>query len=84
MTDDLVVQLVDVIDRRLWELASLLGPDLYTPELVDRCDSTARRLAAAVGARAAARARGYTWPTAAARLRRVYADLTQRAPVPCH
>ena len=32
---------------------------------------------------AAARARGYTWSTAAARLRRVYADLTQRQLVDC-
>ncbi len=42
------------------------------------------RLAATVGDRAAARARGYTWPMVAARLRRLYADLTQRVPVPCH
>jgi len=39
--------------------------------------------ARAVGAAAAARARGYTWSTAAARLRRVYADLTQRQLVDC-
>jgi D-inositol-3-phosphate glycosyltransferase len=32
---------------------------------------------------AAARARTYTWSTAAARLRRIYADLTVRAPVNC-
>lgn len=32
---------------------------------------------------AAARARTYTWSTAAARLRRIYADLTARAPVSC-
>jgi D-inositol-3-phosphate glycosyltransferase len=29
------------------------------------------------------RARGYTWPTAAGRLRRMYADLAQRTPVVC-
>jgi D-inositol-3-phosphate glycosyltransferase len=40
-------------------------------------------LATAFGADAAARARGYTWSTAAARLRRVYADLTVRALVDC-
>ena len=40
-------------------------------------------LARAFGADAAARARGYTWSTAAARLRRVYADLTARALVDC-
>jgi D-inositol-3-phosphate glycosyltransferase len=40
-------------------------------------------LAARVGTAAAARARGYTWSTAAGRLRRVYADLASRAPVDC-
>jgi len=39
--------------------------------------------ARAMGAAGAARARGYTWSTAAARLRRVYADLTQRQLVDC-
>jgi D-inositol-3-phosphate glycosyltransferase len=37
----------------------------------------------AMGLAAARRARGYTWSTAAARLRRVYADLTARALVTC-
>jgi glycosyltransferase involved in cell wall biosynthesis len=32
---------------------------------------------------AAARARNFTWPTAAARLRRLYADLTARSPIAC-
>jgi D-inositol-3-phosphate glycosyltransferase len=32
---------------------------------------------------AATRARGYTWSTTAARLRRLYADLTVRQPVDC-
>lgn len=40
-------------------------------------------LATEMGAHAARRARGYTWSTAAARLRRVYADLTTRVPVEC-
>lgn len=40
-------------------------------------------VAAAMGDRAAERARGFTWPTAAARLRRVYADLTATVPAPC-
>jgi D-inositol-3-phosphate glycosyltransferase len=40
-----------------------------------------RRLA--MGRAAAARARGYTWSTTAARLRRLYADLTTRALVDC-
>lgn len=39
--------------------------------------------AAAFGRRAARRARAYTWPTVAARLRRIYADLDQRVPAPC-
>jgi D-inositol-3-phosphate glycosyltransferase len=40
-------------------------------------------LAAAMGARATARARGYTWSVAAGRLRRLYADLTARQLVQC-
>lgn len=36
-----------------------------------------------LGHQAAHLARGYTWSTAAARLRRLYADLTARAPVSC-
>ena len=40
-------------------------------------------MAAAMGASAASRARHYTWPRAAARLRRLYADLTDRALVEC-
>ncbi|MEZ5342880.1 MAG: glycosyltransferase [Acidimicrobiales bacterium] len=39
----------------------------------------ARRLSVS----AAARARGYTWSTSAARLRRLYADLTAKALAPC-
>jgi D-inositol-3-phosphate glycosyltransferase len=42
-----------------------------------------RALANAMSARAAARARGYTWSVAAARLRRLYADLTARQLVQC-
>jgi D-inositol-3-phosphate glycosyltransferase len=40
-------------------------------------------MAAAMGARAHERARGYTWSTSAARLRRLYADLTARTLVEC-
>jgi D-inositol-3-phosphate glycosyltransferase len=40
-------------------------------------------LAATMGARATARARGYTWSVAAGRLRRLYADLTARQLVQC-
>lgn len=39
--------------------------------------------AAALGRRGAVRARGYTWSLAAARLRRVYADISAREPVAC-
>jgi len=40
-------------------------------------------VAAELSDQAAARARGYTWSTAAARLRRIYGDLTARALVDC-
>lgn len=39
--------------------------------------------AEAMGRAAAERARGFTWSTTAARLRRLYADLTSRTPVTC-
>ena len=39
--------------------------------------------ATAMATAAARRARHYSWPAAAARLRRLYADLAQRAPVSC-
>jgi D-inositol-3-phosphate glycosyltransferase len=42
-----------------------------------------RGKAEAMGRAAAERARGFTWSTAAARLRRLYADLTARALVEC-
>ena len=38
---------------------------------------------AAMGVAAAGRAGHYTWSTTAARLRRLYADLTSRSPVSC-
>jgi glycosyltransferase involved in cell wall biosynthesis len=40
-------------------------------------------LAARLGAGGARRARGYTWALAAARLRRIYADLAVRELVAC-
>lgn len=40
-------------------------------------------LAGELGRAAAVRAEGFTWSTAAARLRRVYADLATRAPLDC-
>jgi D-inositol-3-phosphate glycosyltransferase len=50
----------------------------YTDELL-----TAPGLAMELSRQAAQRARGFTWSTAAGRLRRVYGDLTSRALVDC-
>jgi D-inositol-3-phosphate glycosyltransferase len=50
----------------------------YTEEIL-----TNRPLAEQLSARAVARARDYTWSTAAGRLRRIYADVAARAPVTC-
>jgi D-inositol-3-phosphate glycosyltransferase len=57
-------------------------PDGFARAVHDilRDDATAR----AMGDAAAARARGYTWSTTAARLRRLYSDLTVRQPVVCN
>ena len=71
-----------------------LVEDGRTGLLVDRRDPTvfaeaAGRIlddatfAARLGEAAAVRARGYTWSVAAARLRRIYADLAVRVPVDC-
>jgi D-inositol-3-phosphate glycosyltransferase len=51
---------------------------LYTDELLSH-----DYLAWSMGVRSAERARGYTWSTAAARLRRLYSDLTVGALVDC-
>ena len=56
-------------------------PGAYA-QLVDRI-LTDPALAAALSDRAALRASGYTWSTAAGRLRRIYGDLTARALVDC-
>jgi D-inositol-3-phosphate glycosyltransferase len=50
----------------------------YVQEIVDHPE-----LARSLSTTAARRARGYTWSTAAARLRRIYADLTARDLVDC-
>jgi D-inositol-3-phosphate glycosyltransferase len=52
--------------------AAYVGEVLSHPELATRFSQAAAR-----------RARGYTWSTAAARLRRLYADLTARDVVDC-
>src|SRR4051794_9951991 len=56
-------------------------PTAFAAAISDLLDDRPR--ARAMGEAAAARARGYTWSTAAARLRRVYSDLTQRQLVDC-
>jgi D-inositol-3-phosphate glycosyltransferase len=50
----------------------------YTEQVLDNA-ALSRELASA----ATARARNFTWSTAAARLRRIYADLTSRSPIAC-
>ena len=50
----------------------------YTAHLLDD-----PRAASDMGAAAAVRGRRYTWSFAAARLRRVYADITSRSLVSC-
>ena len=50
----------------------------YTGQILDN-PALGRELATA----AAGRARNFTWSTAAARLRRIYADLTTRSPMAC-
>jgi D-inositol-3-phosphate glycosyltransferase len=50
----------------------------YTGQILDN-PALGRELAVA----AARRARNFTWSTAAARLRRIYADLTARSPIAC-
>jgi D-inositol-3-phosphate glycosyltransferase len=70
-----------VDDGRTGFLIESRDPDAFasaTDELLDHPS-----LAAAMGADAAARARTFTWSTTAARLRRLYADLTARALVDC-
>lgn len=57
------------------------SPEAFAAATASILDDPA--VAASLGAAAAGRARGYTWSTAAARLRRVYADLTTRSLVDC-
>ncbi|HEY8092420.1 MAG TPA: glycosyltransferase, partial [Acidimicrobiales bacterium] len=62
-------------------LVSGRDPDVfasYADEIL-----TNDRLAVEMGQNAAARSRGYTWSLAAARLRRIYSDLTAGALVEC-
>jgi len=57
------------------------SPDRFASDIARILDDQA--LADRMSAAAAARARGYTWSFAAARLRRAYADLTSRDRVVC-
>ena len=57
------------------------NPQLYAQHIAEILDNPQQ--AAAMGRRGAARARQYTWGFAAARLRRVYSDLTVRELVAC-
>jgi D-inositol-3-phosphate glycosyltransferase len=50
----------------------------YTEQILDN-----PALAGQLAEGASRRARSFTWSTAAARLRRIYADLTARAPLEC-
>jgi D-inositol-3-phosphate glycosyltransferase len=56
-------------------------PDVFAAHAADLLGDHA--LAAKLGSAAATRARGYTWSTAAARLRRIYADVAARSLVDC-
>ncbi|MFM1752925.1 MAG: glycosyltransferase MshA [Actinomycetota bacterium] len=74
--------LLSLVDH---EVTGFLVPDRdpetfarYTAQLL--ADTSA---ATAMGAAAAARGRGYTWSFAAARLRRLYADITTRSLINC-
>ncbi len=56
-------------------------PDEFADRVARILDQPA--LARELGARAALKAKGYTWSTAAGRLRRIYSDLTARSLVDC-
>jgi len=62
-------------------LVDTRDPADYAVAVTEILDHPAR--AGAMAAAAAERARGYTWSTSAARLRRLYADVTAREPVRC-
>jgi len=71
LVDDGVTGLL-IDNREPADFAAAVASILETP-----------RLATAMSVAAAERARQYTWSTTAARLRRLYADLTVREPVAC-
>lgn len=68
-------------DGRTGYLVDGRDPDRFASAVASVLDDP--DLAARLGAAGAARARGYTWSTTAARLRRIYGDLALRTPVDC-
>lgn len=70
-----------VDDGRSGYLVDSRDPQRYA-QLIDRLLASPE-LARELSANAVALARGYTWATTAARLRRIYADLVSRAPLRC-
>jgi D-inositol-3-phosphate glycosyltransferase len=70
-----------VDDGRTGFLIDDRAPDAFAASIDELLASPAT--AAAMGAQAARLARDYTWSTTAARLRRLYADLTARSLVQC-
>lgn len=70
-----------VDDGRTGVLVDGADPSVWAAHLDHLLDHPAT--AAAMASAAVRRARHYSWPAAAARLRRLYADLAQRTPVSC-
>jgi D-inositol-3-phosphate glycosyltransferase len=70
-----------VDDGRTGYLVEGRDPDVFAERVARILDQPA--LAQRFGALAAEQAKGYTWSTAAGRLRRVYSDLTARTLVDC-
>ena len=74
-----LLTLVD--DERTGLLVDSRDPRAYADAVRRIIDNPA--FAEALGEQAARKARGFTWSTTAARLRRLYADLTSNALVEC-
>lgn len=70
-----------VEDRRTGLLVEDRSPSSFARHLASVLDDP--ELRADMGSAAARRAKGYTWSTTAARLRRIYADVSERAPLRC-
>ncbi len=70
-----------VVDGETGRLIDGRDPSDYAKAVDELLDD--ERLRRSMGEAAVERARGYTWGIAAARLRRLYADLTARELVPC-